>query len=87
MASVGSPDSSEFEVVVQLKPEVLDPEARAIQETLARIGYDGVRSVQVSKRYILTVDDKSGQGAALVESVAREFLANPVSETFQVRKL
>ncbi len=87
MASVGSPGGSEFEVVVRLKPEVLDPEARAIQETLTRIGYEGVKAVQVSKRYILTVDDQSGQGASLAEAVAREFLANPVSETFQVRKL
>ena len=77
-----------YEVIVQLKKEVLDPEGRAIQETLGRLGFRALKSVTVSKRYVLDLD---GHGEAeqktAAERIAREFLANPVSETFQVRKL
>jgi phosphoribosylformylglycinamidine synthase len=76
-----------YEVLVQLKKEVLDPEGRAIQETLARHGHKAVRGVQVAKRYVLDVDDQDGKGLALAEQIAREYLANPVAETFEVRKL
>ena len=75
----------EFEVTVQLKPEVLDPEGRAIRETLSRVGVDGIEDVAVTKRYVLRLRD--GAPADLAEKVASEYLANPVSETFVVRKL
>ncbi len=76
-----------FEVVVQLKKEVLDPEGRAIQETLSKLGRKEVRSVSVSKRYVLDIEASPNVAEELVESISREFLANPVSETYQVRKL
>jgi phosphoribosylformylglycinamidine synthase len=71
-----------YEVVVQLKKEVLDPEGRAIQETLGRLGFRALKGVTVSKRYVLELDDEQTAG-----QIAREFLANPVSETFTVRRL
>jgi phosphoribosylformylglycinamidine synthase len=76
-----------FEVIVQLKKEVLDPEGRAIQETLDRLGFRALKGVSVSKRYVLDLDDGDGQAAGRAETIAREYLANPVSETFTVRKL
>lgn len=76
-----------YEIIVQLKKEVLDPEGRAIQETLGRLGFRALRGVTVSKRYVLEIEDQDGKGGELAEKVAREFLANPVSETFQVKKL
>ena len=76
-----------YEVIVQLKKEVLDPEARAIHETLGRLGFGGLRSVAVSKRYVLEMDDEAGKGAELADQVARDFLTNPVAETYVIRKL
>ena len=80
-----------YEVIVQLKREVLDPEGRAIQETLGRLGFRALKGVTVSKRYVLDLDGPSSgtdaEQQAAAEKIAREFLANPVSETFQVRKL
>ena len=87
MSSTDSPSCSDYEVIVRLKPEVLDPEARAIQETLTRIGFAGVKGLQVSKRYVLTLEDRGATAAGLAEQITREYLANPVSETFQIRKL
>jgi phosphoribosylformylglycinamidine synthase len=75
-----------YEVIVQLKREVLDPEGRAIQETLGRLGFRALKGVTVSKRYVLELES-GADGQASAEKIAREYLANPVSETFEVRKL
>lgn len=77
--------TQKYEIIVQLKKEVLDPEGRAIQETLGRLGFGALKAVEVSKRYVVELASaEDPQGAA--ERIAREFLANPVSETFQVRR-
>ena len=77
----------EFEVLVQLKKEVLDPEGRAIKETLARLGFDGVIQVTVSKRFLIEIDPNSPSPETVVQEIAKEFLANPVSQTLQVKRL
>lgn len=78
----------QFEVLVELKKEVLDTEGRAIQQTLSRLGHKSLTDVMVSKRFVINVDEDSGDTAEkLVHDLAAEHLANPVSETFQVRKL
>jgi phosphoribosylformylglycinamidine synthase PurS subunit len=79
----------EYEVIVQLKKEVLDPEGRAIQETLARLGQECVKSVVVSKRFVLDIDPSKTKKNSedVVREIAREFLANPVSQTVTVKKL
>lgn len=74
-----------YEVIVELKPEVLDAEGRAIAESLNRLGHKELGAVKVSKRFVLDLTDSAGQEVA--EAIARQYLANPVSETFVVRKL
>jgi phosphoribosylformylglycinamidine synthase len=76
-----------YEIIVQLKAEVLDPEGRAIQETLARLGFSALKAVSVAKRYTLDLDEPAAAAEGLATRIASEYLANPVSETFQVRKL
>lgn len=76
-----------YEIIVQLKKEVLDPEGRAIQEALNRLGFNVVKQVAVTKRYLVELDAGSPDDMAQVERMAREVLANPVSETYQIRKL
>ena len=71
-----------FEVIVELKSEVLDAEGRAIKEALQRSGAQGLSVISVSKRFVIEVD--SSKTLNDVESSAIEYLANPVSETFRV---
>lgn len=77
----------EFEVLVQLKGEVLDPEGRAIQETLKSHGIAGVKSVTVAKRYVvsLAADDKNPEES--IKDIAARYLANPVAQTFTIKRL
>lgn len=76
-----------YEVVVELKEEVLDTQGRAIQKTLQRLGSKQLKSVKVSKRFLLDLEGDERSNLELVERLASEHLANPVSETFTCRKL
>jgi phosphoribosylformylglycinamidine synthase PurS subunit len=76
-----------FEVLVQLKGEVLDPEGRAIQETLKSQGISNVTAVQVAKRYVLTIEGDPKTAEAAANDIAARYLANPVAQTFSVKRL
>jgi phosphoribosylformylglycinamidine synthase len=77
----------EFEVLVRLKDEVLDPEGRAIKETFERQGITGVSGVEVSKRYLITIDKSANEASAMIENIAAAYLANPVSQSFEIRSV
>jgi phosphoribosylformylglycinamidine synthase PurS subunit len=80
-------DPMEFEVLVQLKNEVLDPEGRAIQEVLKLQGVTGVTAVTVAKRYLVTLAADCKNPDATIQDVASRYLANPVAQVFQVKRL
>lgn len=76
-----------FEVVVELKPEVLDTQGRAILSTLQRLGHADLGNVTVAKRFVLEIEATEDEAFQKAQNLAKEHLANPVSETFLVRKL
>ena len=47
-----------YEVVVQLKKEILDPEGRAINSSLGQEGFSGLTGVRVSKRFVLNFKEE-----------------------------
>ncbi len=77
----------QFEVLVELKKEVLDTQGRAIKETLNRLGHNELIDIHVSKRFVLDIAGNDKEAFEKAEFLAKEHLANPVSETFVVRKL
>ena len=77
----------QFEVLVALKKEVLDTQGRAIKETLNRLGHNELVDVHVSKRFVIDIEGTDAEAFKKAEFLAKEHLANPVSETFVVRKL
>ena len=73
-------------VDVMLKPEILDPQGRAVQGALTRLGLDGVSDVRQGKRFEITLDgDLDDDRRDVLERLAEELLANPVIEDFAVR--
>ena len=73
-------------VDVMLKPEILDPQGRAVQGALGRLGLDGVTDVRQGKQFIVDVDGGlEGDRLALMEKLAAELLSNPVIEDFTMR--
>ena len=72
-------------VDVMPKPEILDPQGKAVTGALARLGFAGV-SVRQGKRFELEVDGElTEERLAEVLHAAETLLANPVIETFEVR--
>jgi phosphoribosylformylglycinamidine synthase subunit PurS len=73
-------------VDVMLKPEILDPQGKAVRGALDRIGLAGVSEVRQGKRFeIDLVGDLDDDRLAEVHRVAESLLSNPVIEDFVVR--
>lgn len=69
---------------VMLKPEILDPQGRAVERALPSLGYEGVAQVRVGKHLELDID--TGEDlATCVERLCADFLTNPVIETYMWR--
>ncbi len=74
-----------FEVVVSLKPGLLDPQGKAVEGALPALGWTNVSGVRVGKHVELTVDaPDEARARAQVEEMARRLLSNPVIEEFRV---
>lgn len=71
---------------VLLKPEILDPEGRAVEQALPGLGFEGVTDVRIGKHLELTVED-GDDVASRVEEMCADFLTNPVIETYDWRVL
>ena len=73
-------------VDVMLKPEILDPQGRAVQGALGRLGLSGVNDVRQGKQFVIDIDgDLSGERLALMHKLAEELLSNPVIENYSMR--
>ena len=72
-------------VDVMPKPEILDPQGKAVTGALARLGFAGI-SVRQGKRFELELDGEiTEERLAEVRRAAETLLANTVIETFNVR--
>ena len=72
-------------VTITLKPGVLDPQGRAIQNALGGLGFSGVDRVRQGK--IIELDLADGTTEAAVDDMARRLLANTVIETYRIELL
>jgi phosphoribosylformylglycinamidine synthase len=72
-------------VDVMPKPEILDPQGKAVQGALPRLGFSGVSDVRQGKRFELELDGEiSDERLAEVRQMAETLLSNPVIEDFTV---
>ncbi len=73
-------------VDVMLKPEILDPQGRAVSGALTRLGITGVNDVRQGKRFEITVDGNVADvDESAMRSIAEELLSNPVIEDYTLR--
>lgn len=73
------------EVAVVIKSEILDPQGKAILGALGRTGHPGITQVRQGKHFDLEVDDSVTDEE--LEEIASTLLANPVIETWEIRRL
>jgi phosphoribosylformylglycinamidine synthase PurS subunit len=70
-------------VDVMLKPEILDPQGRAVQGALGRLGLNGVTGVRQGKHFVIDLEGElDADRAATLDRLAGELLSNPVIEDF-----
>jgi phosphoribosylformylglycinamidine synthase subunit PurS len=72
-------------VDVMLKPEILDPQGKAVHGALPRLGFSGVTDVRQGKRFELEVAGEVTEDVlARVNELAGTLLSNPVIEDYTV---
>ena len=75
-------------VDVMLKPEILDPQGRAVQGALGRLGLSGVADVRQGKKFVIELEgDLDDARRATLDELAGELLSNPVIENYTMRVL
>jgi phosphoribosylformylglycinamidine synthase PurS subunit len=67
------------------KPEILDPQGKAVLGALPRLGFSGVSDVRQGKRFELEVDGElTPEVLEQVRQMAETLLSNPVIEDYTV---
>ena len=74
-----------IKVIVTLKNGVLDPQGKAIQQTLNGMGFSCVNEVRQGKFFEVDVNEKDEAKAKIkVEDMCKKLLANLVIENFEI---
>jgi len=73
-------------VFVSLKPTVLDPQGQTIRKALNAHGHPEVTEVRQGKYFdvALAAPITAEQARTVVETIARDILANPVIENYRI---
>lgn len=80
------PDHKKATVFVRFKEGVLDPEGVTIQKALQQMGYDDFLSVRTGKFFELEIEGSASEIDRKIDEVCTKLLANPVIESYEVRK-
>ena len=68
------------DIKVMLKRSILDPQGRAVETTLHRLGTKNVTDVRVGKHLTLTLSGERTEVEAQLERLIEQVLSNPVME-------
>ena len=72
-------------VHVTLKPGVLDPQGKAVQHSLAALGFGGVEQVRQGKYIEVDLAETDRERArSTLEAMCRQLLANTVIENYAI---
>ena len=74
-----------FKVIVTPKVGVLDPQGKAIQQTLNSMGFSSINEVKQGKYFNIDVNEKDEiKAKAKVEDMCKKLLANLVIEDYKI---
>ena len=72
-------------VTVVLKPDILDPQGRAVRDSLKSLDFNEVEDVRIGKSIEVKLNETSRDEAeALLRRICKSILVNPVIEDFQI---
>ena len=73
-----------IKVIVTLKNGVLDPQGKAIQQTLNGMGYSDVKEIRQGKYFDIEIEENDETKAKTkVEEMCKKLLANIVIQDFR----
>lgn len=70
-------------IAITIKPDVLDPQGKAVLHALHDLGFDGVTDVRVGKYFEVELEPGAATAEATVAQMCEKLLANPVIESYQ----
>ena len=74
-----------IKVIVTLKNGVLDPQGKAIQQTLNSMNFDKVSDVRQGKFFEIEVkENDESKAKSLVDEMCKKLLANLVIENYKI---
>ena len=74
-----------IKVIVTLKNGVLDPQGKAIQQTLSGMNFPNVNEVRQGKYFDIEVNEKDeAKAKSQVEEMCKKLLTNLVIEDFKI---
>mgnify|MGYP000426134259 FL=1 len=74
-----------IKVIVTLKDGVLDPQGKAIQQTLNGMGFSNIKEVRQGKYFVVEVNENDeAKAKTKVEDMCKKLLANLVIENFKI---
>ena len=74
-----------IKIVVTLKNGVLDPQGKAIQQTLNGMGFADVKDVRQGKYFDIEVNETNEENAKnKVDDMCKKLLANMVIEDYKI---
>ena len=74
-----------IKVIVTLKNGVLDPQGKAIQQTLNGMGFESIKEVRQGKYFDIEINENDETRAkSKVEDMCKKLLANLVIEDFKI---
>ncbi len=74
-----------IKVIVTLKKGVLDPQGKAILQTLNGMGYSNIDEIRQGKFFEISVNENNeAKAKAQVEDMCKKLLANLVIEDYKI---
>ena len=75
-------------VVITLKKDVLDPQGKVVQNTLANLGMDSLKSIRQGKFFEIEIDEQDQKKAEIkVDGMCKKLLVNLIIEDYKINKL
>ena len=77
-----------FAVTVTLKKDVLDPQGKVVQDTLANLGMKSLKNIRHGKFIEIEIDDINQLKAVeLINEMCKKLLVNLIIEDYKINKL
>ena len=89
-----------FAVTVTLKKDVLDPQGKVVQDTLANLGMESLKNIRQGKFFEIEIEEKNqlkaeelinesdeNKAKSQVEDMCKKLLVNLIIEDYKISKL